>query len=196
MKLSEWARGQGVSYRTALNWFHAGTLPVAARQLPTGTIVVEPSAERSGRTVAYWRVSSGDRRDEVGRQAGRVGRGSRWTRVHAGCDGDRGRVGGDRRPRHAGEGPGRSPGGRGCGGAPRPVCPVRCRAPGSGTRGHGPPDHRGEPRWGERRRGAGHDLRSWASMCAGRSGRRSARRRAEAGVRCATAEVVTEVVTQ
>jgi hypothetical protein len=45
MKLSEWARGQGVSYRTALNWFHAGTLPVSARQLPTGTILVEPLAE-------------------------------------------------------------------------------------------------------------------------------------------------------
>ena len=72
MKLSEWARGQGVSYRPALNWFHAGTLPVSARQLPTGTILVEPSAERSGRTVAYCRVSSADRRDDVGRQAGRV----------------------------------------------------------------------------------------------------------------------------
>src|ERR1700726_439318 len=57
MKLSERARGQGVSYRTALNWFHAGTLPVSARPLPTGTIVVEPSAEPSGRTVAYCRVT-------------------------------------------------------------------------------------------------------------------------------------------
>jgi putative resolvase len=72
MMLSEWARGQGVSYRTALSWFHAGTLPASARQLPTGTIVVEPSAERSGRTVAYCRVSSADRRDDVERQAGRV----------------------------------------------------------------------------------------------------------------------------
>src|ERR1700676_2155277 len=72
MMLSEWAPGQGGSYRTALNWFHAGTLPVSARQLPTGTIVVEPSAEPSGKTVAYCRVSSADRRDEVGRQAGRV----------------------------------------------------------------------------------------------------------------------------
>src|SRR3981189_454579 len=71
MKLSEWARGQGVSYRTALNWFHAGTLPVSARQLPTGTIVVEPSAEPSGRAVAYCRVSSAEQRDDVGRQAGR-----------------------------------------------------------------------------------------------------------------------------
>jgi putative resolvase len=41
----------------------------------------------------------------------------------------------------------------------------------------------------------GHDPRSRASMCARRYGRRSARRRAEAGVRCATAEVV-EVVAQ
>ena len=73
MKLSEWARGQGVSYRTALNWFHAGTLPVSARQLPTGTILVEPSAERSGKAVAYCRVSSAEQRDDVERQAGRVG---------------------------------------------------------------------------------------------------------------------------
>ena len=62
----------GVSYRTALNWFHAGTLPVSARQLPTGTIVVEPSAEPSGKTVAYCRVSSAEQRDDVERQAGRV----------------------------------------------------------------------------------------------------------------------------
>lgn len=38
MKLKEWAREQGVSYRTALNWFHAGILLVSARQLSTGTI--------------------------------------------------------------------------------------------------------------------------------------------------------------
>ena len=42
MKLSAWAKEQGISYRTALNWFHAGTLPVPARQLPTGTILVDP----------------------------------------------------------------------------------------------------------------------------------------------------------
>src|ERR1700730_13969726 len=71
MKLSAWARGLGVSYRTALNWFHAGTLPVSARQLPTGTIVVEPSAEPSGESVAYCCVSSADQRDDVERQAGR-----------------------------------------------------------------------------------------------------------------------------
>lgn len=72
MRLKEWAREQGVSYRTALNWFHAGTLPVPARQLPTGTILVEPPKESTGRTVAYCRVSSADQKDDLHRQAGRV----------------------------------------------------------------------------------------------------------------------------
>lgn len=72
MKLKEWARGQGVSYRTALNWFHAGTLPASARQLSTGTILVEPPTADTGRAVAYCRVSSADQRDDLDRQAGRV----------------------------------------------------------------------------------------------------------------------------
>ncbi len=72
VKLKEWAREQGVSYRAALNWFHAGTLPASARQLDTGTILVEPSATGSARTVAYCRVSSADQRDDLDRQAGRV----------------------------------------------------------------------------------------------------------------------------
>lgn len=63
---------QGVSYRTALSWFHAGTLPVPARQLPTGTILVDPPAASPGRTVAYCRVSSSDQRADLERQAGRV----------------------------------------------------------------------------------------------------------------------------
>jgi predicted site-specific integrase-resolvase len=41
MKLREWAEKQGVSYRTALRWFHAGTLPVEAEQVATGTIIVK-----------------------------------------------------------------------------------------------------------------------------------------------------------
>jgi putative resolvase len=72
MKLRAWAETQGVSYRTALNWFHAGTLPVPARQLPTGTILVEPPTEKSGVTVAYCRVSSHDQKADLERQAGRV----------------------------------------------------------------------------------------------------------------------------
>lgn len=72
MKLKEWAREQGVSYRAALNWFHAGTLPAPARQLDTGTILVEPPARDAGRAVAYCRVSNADQRDDLDRQAGRV----------------------------------------------------------------------------------------------------------------------------
>ncbi|MCL2536464.1 MAG: IS607 family transposase [Nocardiaceae bacterium] len=76
VRLKEWAEGQGVSYRTALNWFHAGTLPVSARQLPTGTILVDvPAASTAGRTVAYCRVSSSDQRPDLERQAGRVAEG-------------------------------------------------------------------------------------------------------------------------
>jgi len=54
----------GVSYRTALNWFHAGALPVPARQFPTGAILAGP-LQAAGRTVAYCRVSSADQRDDL-----------------------------------------------------------------------------------------------------------------------------------
>lgn len=72
MKLSVWAKENGVSYRAALNWFHAGMLPVPARQLPTGTILVDPPVHDTGVTVAYCRVSSHDEKADLERQAGRV----------------------------------------------------------------------------------------------------------------------------
>ncbi|PEH74622.1 integrase [Nocardia sp. FDAARGOS_372] len=86
MKLSAWAKEQGVSYRTALNWFHAGTLPVPARQLPTGTILVDPPQANTAAVVAYCRVSSRDQKADLERQAGRVltgasGRGLRIDRT-------------------------------------------------------------------------------------------------------------------
>lgn len=43
-----------------------------ARQLDTGTILVEPSPTPSGKTVAYCRVSSADQRDDLDRQVGCV----------------------------------------------------------------------------------------------------------------------------
>jgi len=61
-----------VSYRAALNWFHAGTLPVPARQLPTGTILVDPPIVEAGVVVAYCRVSFHDQKADLERQAGRV----------------------------------------------------------------------------------------------------------------------------
>jgi putative resolvase len=42
MKLAEWARQQGLGYQTAYRWFRTGILPVPSKQLPTGTILVEP----------------------------------------------------------------------------------------------------------------------------------------------------------
>ena len=61
-----------MSYRTALAWFHAGTLPVSARQLPTGTILVDPPSVEAGATVVYCRVSSHDQKADLERQAGRA----------------------------------------------------------------------------------------------------------------------------
>ncbi|WP_448592498.1 IS607 family transposase [Thermoflexus hugenholtzii] len=71
MKLSDWARLQGISYLTAWRWFRSGQLPVPARQLPTGTILVEaPRAE--GVTVLYARVSSADQREDLERPVQRL----------------------------------------------------------------------------------------------------------------------------
>lgn len=81
MKLAAWARSYGVHPNTAYRWFRDGTMPVPARRLASGTIVVEhdPLAVAHGRTVAYCRVSSHDQREDLERQAGRV---SLWASEH------------------------------------------------------------------------------------------------------------------
>ena len=40
VRLSDWAKREGVHYQTAWKWFKQGTLPVPARQTATGTILV------------------------------------------------------------------------------------------------------------------------------------------------------------
>jgi putative resolvase len=75
MKLSEWAAQQGVHYQTAWRWWKRGSLPVPARQLASGTILVEVPASpagTAGRTVVYARVSSHDQRADLDRQVSRV----------------------------------------------------------------------------------------------------------------------------
>ncbi len=81
VKLAAWARSYGVHPNTAYRWFRDGTMPVPARRLASGTIVVEfdPVPAARGRTVAYCRVSSHDQRDDLERQAGRV---SLWASEH------------------------------------------------------------------------------------------------------------------
>ncbi|MBP0458593.1 IS607 family transposase [Streptomyces montanisoli] len=102
MKLSEWARQQGVSYQTAWRWVKDGKMPVPVRQTPSGTwLVTEPTPAASAtleRVVAYCRVSSGDQIVDLERQAARVVAGANWhglavaeivTEVGSGLNGGR-----------------------------------------------------------------------------------------------------------
>jgi predicted site-specific integrase-resolvase len=73
MKLTTWARKNGVSIRTAYRWFHAGQLPSPSRQLPSGTILVDEATETTqGAVVIYARVSSHDQKADLERQVSRL----------------------------------------------------------------------------------------------------------------------------
>jgi putative resolvase len=72
MKLSEWARQNGLTYKTAWKLFKAGKLPVPAIQLSTGTVLLDPP-KPDGRGVAlYARVSSSDQKTDLDRQIARL----------------------------------------------------------------------------------------------------------------------------
>jgi putative resolvase len=73
MKLSVWAKQQGIQYKTAWQWFRAGILPVPSTQLSTGTILVHPpEAKTAGRVALYARVSSHDQKADLDRQTARL----------------------------------------------------------------------------------------------------------------------------
>ncbi|CAK0781598.1 putative resolvase [Gammaproteobacteria bacterium] len=73
MRLSDWAKKQGVTYKTAWRWFKAGTLPVPHTQLPSGTILVHPPESCPIEVAAlYAKVSSGDQKADLERQLGRL----------------------------------------------------------------------------------------------------------------------------
>jgi putative resolvase len=77
MKLAEWARGNGVQPQTTYRWFRQGTMPVPARRLPSGTILVDTSASPpGGHVVLYARVSAYDQRTDLARQVTRL---TAWT---------------------------------------------------------------------------------------------------------------------
>ncbi|MHB8600250.1 MAG: IS607 family transposase [Ktedonobacteraceae bacterium] len=72
MKLSQYAKQQGISYRTALRWFRDGT--IQGYQAPSGTIIVtEREPMQTVQKVAiYARVSSSEQRENLERQAERL----------------------------------------------------------------------------------------------------------------------------
>lgn len=74
IKLSEWAKQNGIGYRTAWNLFKQNKLPVKATQLPTGTILIEEEAiEKLTKCVAlYARVSSHDQKQDLEKQLDRL----------------------------------------------------------------------------------------------------------------------------
>lgn len=72
MKLADWARAQGIDYKTAYRWFRTGILPVSSKQLPTGTILVESAVSPSGGAALYARVSSADQKSDLERQIVRL----------------------------------------------------------------------------------------------------------------------------
>ncbi len=74
MKLSQYAKQQGISYRTALRWFRAGA--IKGYQAPTGTIIVTegetPPATRPEQVAIYARVSSAEHQGQLERQVARL----------------------------------------------------------------------------------------------------------------------------
>jgi predicted site-specific integrase-resolvase len=72
MKLSEWAKKQGVSYRTAWRWFKTGILPIPAKQLSNGTILLSEVEEQPLIVAIYARVSSSDQKKDLDRQVARL----------------------------------------------------------------------------------------------------------------------------
>lgn len=76
MKLSVWAKKQGISYKTAWRLWSCGKLPLLAEQLATGTIIIkdyQASYEtKSSSAVVYARVSSSDQKQDLDRQLTRL----------------------------------------------------------------------------------------------------------------------------
>lgn len=73
MKLSQWAKKQGIHYKTAWQLWKTKQPPVSAKQLSTGTILVEdePTSEDRG-VLLYAPASSTDQKKDLDRQLARL----------------------------------------------------------------------------------------------------------------------------
>ena len=76
MKLSTWAKKQGISYKTAWRLWKTDKLPLPVEQLATGTIIVkEPESiyeAAPSSAVLYARVPSSDQKQDLDRQVSRL----------------------------------------------------------------------------------------------------------------------------
>jgi putative resolvase len=70
MKLSDYAKAVGVTYKTAYKWWKAGQLD--AYQVPTGTIIVRETKPSATGVALYARDSSADQQAAVARQLQRL----------------------------------------------------------------------------------------------------------------------------
>jgi putative resolvase len=73
MKLSQYAKRAGVTYKTAWRWWKQGQLD--AYQTPTGTVIVRDAAAplpTAGRVALYARVSSANQKSDLERQIQRL----------------------------------------------------------------------------------------------------------------------------
>lgn len=72
MKLSEYAKQNSISYQTAWLHYKQGLIP-NARQLPTGTVVIdETTNNKTDYTIVYARVSSSENKSNLELQAERL----------------------------------------------------------------------------------------------------------------------------
>jgi putative resolvase len=71
VKLSVWAKREGITYQTAWRMFKAGRLPMSAKQYPTGTIIVDERPAEEG-VALYARVSSHEQKKDLEAQLGRL----------------------------------------------------------------------------------------------------------------------------
>lgn len=73
MKLSQYAKQTGISYKTAWRWYKAGTLD--AYKTATGTVIVRDASDpkpATGRIALYARVSSLGQKEDLDRQIQRL----------------------------------------------------------------------------------------------------------------------------
>jgi len=72
MKLADWARKNGLDYKTAYRLYRSGKFPIPTQQLATGTILVHEAPTITPSAALYARVSSQDQKEDLERQLQRL----------------------------------------------------------------------------------------------------------------------------